>query len=218
MTFSPMFGVRTTRSLILIGVAALVAACSGGEPSGDVTAVPEPWRSETAEGWPSSDAFGKSMPILSRSSCLLGEAPDPLEAGPESTTVGWGPFGPDSKNPESYLYMCGFWERDRYAGDVRLYQAPDAATLDALVADFANRPSRGNDLSRGEVTSRAVEVHVLRTWIPSNPQGAVEALYVDPATLSAVILEVNSLSEEDFAAYTNERAADDLTGLIVAVE
>ncbi len=201
----------------LIGVATLLAGCSsGGEPDTEVTGMPQSWLTETAHGWPTSDGYGKGMPFLSRGSCLLGEAPEVLEVRPRITDVGWGSFGPDTRADDSYLYLCHFWESGRYAGDVRLYQAADESALDALAQDFADRPSHGNELTFSETISHGANVSILRTWIPSNPQGKVEALYLDPVTTSAVIVEVNSLSEEDFAAYTDELAAADLMALLAA--
>ena len=199
-----------------VAASLFVAGCSGDDDTdADVTGIPEAWLTQTAEGWPESDGYGKGMPFLAGESCLLGEAPNPLGAEPKSTDSGWGSFGPDATASDAYLYLCNFWEKDRYAGEVRLYQAPDSQSLDELTADFSDPKSYGNEVTTSETSSRGVTVQIVRTWIPSNPQGKVQAFYADPGVDGAVLLEVNSLSEEDFAAYTDEMVAEDLTGMLV---
>ncbi len=181
------------------------------------TSVPTSWLRDTAEGWPTSDGFGQRDPHLSAGECLLGDVPDPFDAGASAEYVGWGAFGEDNSAEDSYLYLCDFWAPDRYAGAMTLYQAADATTLDSFVTDFASRPSIDvQDVSHSDVRSGGATVEITRTWYPTNPQGKVEALYADSASNSAVVLEVNSLSEQDFNAYTDDDAAADLLGAISA--
>lgn len=228
---TPASAARQARvgAIVLVSVsvsAGLLAGCASngvdektdtGDSVTTVTGIPTSWLSDTAEGWPTSDGFGQRYPYLASGECLLGDVPDPFGAGPRTQDMGWGPFGEDASAKDSYMYLCDFWAPDRYAGAITLYQAADAASLDSFVTDFVDRPSIDvQDVSHSEVSPGGVTVEITRTWYPTNPQGKVEALYEDSASNSALVLEVNSLSEEDFGAYTDGDAAADLLGTITA--
>ncbi|HCX84619.1 MAG TPA: hypothetical protein DHV14_05675 [Micrococcales bacterium] len=207
---------RPTPAPALATAALVVATCaltgcspSGGDPDADVTGVPDDWRTSTAKAWPDSDSFGSSIPVYARGACLLGAPPNPLDAGPETTDVGFLALG-DATDLDSYGYDCQFWAPDLYAGSLRLYQAGDAAALDGLVADFVGASSSTNTVTHSDQTSHGASVSVTRTAINGEPAGKVEALYVDEDALAAVVLEVNSLDEKEFGEYTDAAAAEEL--------
>ena len=93
----------------------------------------------------------------------------------------------------------------------------DAAAGSLLVDEFDAQTSTAvqeNEVTT--VTSGRLEVSVLRRWIPSNPQGAYRVLYLDEDALAAVVLEINSLDESDFAAFSDQDAADALVAAMAA--
>lgn len=219
-----MRGRRRTASTAAPVVTALVAtlglgACSaGGTEPADVTGVPESWLEDTADGWADSDGYGQAMPHLGRGGCLLGdEPPEMLGVQGGYTDVGWGPYGDDPAAPDSYRYLCGLWSPDRYAGELQLIKVADAAAGSLLVDEFDAQTSTAvqeNEVTT--VTSGRLEVSVLRRWTPSNPQGAYRVLYLDEDALAAVVLEINSLDESDFAAFSDQDAADALVAAMAA--
>lgn len=100
---------------------------TGGDTpnAADVDGTPQSWLSDTAEGWPTSDAFGQGQPYLASGDCLLGDVPSPFDADPSIDYVGWGPFGEDSSAKDAYMYLCDFGVEDRYSGTLTVYQAAD---------------------------------------------------------------------------------------------
>jgi hypothetical protein len=67
-----------------------------------------------------------------------------------------------------------------------------------------------------EVTSGDLDLLVLTRWYPTNPQGLYQAIYHDEQADAIVSLEINSLSEEDFAALTPQDVADALVAAMAS--
>jgi hypothetical protein len=211
-----------TGVLALAGTLLLLGACSadGVEPA-EVTGVPQAWLDEAGDGWVDSDGYGQSMPYLSRDDCLLGdEPPELLGVQAKFTDTGWGPFGDDAEAADSYRYVCGLWAEDRFSGELQLIAVADATAGDRMTSEFDSRTStdvQENEIST--VTSGRLDIRVQTQWIPSNPQGSYTALYYDEAALAAVVLEVNSLDEADFAELDEQAVADALvTAMAAATE
>jgi hypothetical protein len=195
----------------------LLTSCSttgDGDPA-DVTGIPEAWLTATQEGWPSSRGYGGDVPVLSRGECLLGdETPDLLGGGAEHTDSGWGGYGDD---PDGYRYVCSIWKRDVYSGDLQLLRAVSPTDAEQTVEEFRSQPSTGvQDNTVEEVTSGDLDLLVLTRWYPTNPQGLYQAIYHDEQADAIVSLEINSLSEEDFAALTPQDVADALVAAMAS--
>lgn len=198
--------------VVLPLVVLLLAGCASNPDPDSVTGIPSSWLRDTAEGWPDSDAFGGDIPVLDDSDCVLGDVvPDILGDDPDPVDSGWGSYGDDASAPDAYRYLCEFLREDRYSGSVQLIQAPDAATAASTVEEFADQPdTTEQDNTVTTVQAGQLEVQVLARWYPTNPQGAYQAMYVDEDHDAIVVLEVNSLDEDDFQSYSDDQAAQDL--------
>ncbi|KZE90607.1 hypothetical protein [Microbacterium sp. TNHR37B] len=193
----------------------LVSACtaSPGVDPGSVTGVPEPWRTTTAEGWPSSAGHQSGTPVMSRGKCLLADSPpEILDETGTFTDSGWGPFGDDASG---YRYICSLWKPDAYAGELQLIQAASAEAVATTVEQFrTQKSSRVQENTVTEVTSGKLDLWVLTRWYPTNPQGRYQALYHDEDSDTIVTLEINSLDEKQFATLTPQDVADALVGMM----
>lgn len=206
----------------LLAVVVLVGCGdSGGGDTEDVedvevSGIPQAWLDETAEQWPDSSGFDAGITSLDADgSCVTFEEGTTI-AGAEPTTTGVG-FGrlSFSSSDDDYLYVCRIWGRGRYSGDVQLLQVSDLATAQAVassLADDTDLPVQENDVSVVEVAG--LEISVLSRWYPTNPQGLRRAVLVDEDRSAVVSLEVNSLDEDDFAAYTDQDVAEDLVRVL----
>ena len=213
----------------VVGLAVLaLTACSSGTTDGpdltttsegtttaaSVNGIPEEWLEATAEGWPDSQGYGGSAPVLTRDPCLLLDtAPEVLGSVAEVTDTGWGGY---SGGEDAYRYVCTLWSPDEYSGQVQLIQT-DAASAQATIDDFASQTDTSvQDNTVETVESGGVEVHVLTRWYPTNPQGEYQAVYLDEEHDAILTYEVNSLDEEDFDALTPQEVADTLTDVLAA--
>lgn len=195
---------------------ATLIAC-GGNGSVDrqsITSIPSEWLSETADGWPDSDGYDASMPVMNRSDdCLLNDSL-PKIAGdePEVTDAGWGGLG---ENKDSYRYICGLHSSGNYAGSVELMQASDAAAAENIVDDIRSQPSTSDQENTvTEETAGKLDMVVVERWYPTNPQGAYFAAFHDEEAEAVVQLEINSLDKADFDSMTAQDAADALLDII----
>lgn len=211
-----MSGRRTrARHLVPLLAAVLLAGCSGADDV-EVTGIPQAWLDDTAEQWPDSSGFDASVPTIEMgASCLTFEEGVTI-AGAEPRTSGAG-FGRlrFSTSDEDYLYVCRLGDPGRYAGDVQLLEVADLATAEAVAAsltDDTDSPVQENDASVVEV--EGLEISVLSRWYPTNPQGLRRAVLVDEDATAVVALEVNSLDEDDFDAYTDQDVAEDLVAVL----
>ncbi len=190
----------------------------GGPGPDSVTGIPASWLEDTAQGWAGSDAFGGEIPVLTNDSCRLGDVlPSILDDDPEVTDSGWGSYGEDATAVDSYRYLCDFWSEGRYAGSLQLIQAADAATVEQTLQQFVSQndtPEQDNTVTT--VNAGKLEVHVLKRWYPTNPQGLYEAMYVDAGKNAAAVLGVNSLDDSDFAEYSDEQVAEDLLAALAS--
>ncbi|WP_311477972.1 hypothetical protein [uncultured Gulosibacter sp.] len=206
--------------LLALPLAACSTADSEGDPKPDlnsVTQIPESWLQQTADGWESSDGYGLEYPVLSEGECLLAEKmPRILDKRAKITNVGWGSYANDT---EGYRYICDFWRRDMYAGDLQIIQASNSADAQAAYDEFKNTPSTPEQDNTVEtVTSGNLEVLVLTRWYPTNPQGYYSALYYDEDAQALFIIEINSLSKENFDALSPQDVADLLVGLMATAQ
>lgn len=208
-------------SLVALAVVLLcgVAGCTTSTPfqaPGD-TGIPQTWLDATAEGWPLSDGYTASMPVLGRGECVAYDGRVTIAgARPKVTDVGYGAIGRGDREHQ-YRYICELWNPDHYAGRFQLVKVPDEATGDEFVTnsmDDRDTSVQINDTT--VVTSRGLDVHVLKRWYPTNPQGMYTAIYFDRQRLALVALEINSLSESDFARYTESDIAADLAAILAA--
>lgn len=217
------------RPRLAVSVAALVialAGCSGGETdsggssdgeTATVEGIPQAWIEETREGWPDSDGFGAPMPHLQMDGdCLLADSmPEVLGTEPEVQEAGWGPFGGDAEDKETYQYQCGIWAEDRYAGSLRLYVTPDAEQLQDVVQDFTGQGDTAvQENTVSTVSSSGQKLHALKRWYPTNPQGEYQVMYADKKAGAVAVWQVNSLDKKEFKKYSEQQAADDLMGLM----
>lgn len=213
---------RLPLTLTLAAIVALATGCSasGGISPEEVTQVPESWIADTAEGWPSSDAFGASMPVLSKDSCELiseKQLPEILGEKPEITNSGWGPLGRDHSSEDSYTYECSIWSSGNYAGSLRLLHPQDAAQAESIVSDFDQQrsiPEQENTVTQEE--AYGLTMSVLTRWYPTNPQGLYAALYHDEEAQVLVEFEINSLNEADFDAFSAQETAETLVEILAA--
>lgn len=212
----------------VVGLTVLaLTACSSGTtdgpdltPTSDATTaatadgVPEEWLEATAEGWPDSQGYGGSAPVLTRDPCLLLDtAPEVLGSVAEVTDTGWGGY---SGGDDAYRYVCTLWSPDEYSGQVQLIQT-DAASAQATIDDFVSQTDTSvQDNTVETVESGGVEVHVLTRWYPTNPQGEYQAVYLDEEHDAILTYEVNSLDEDDFDALSPQEVADTLTAVLAA--
>ncbi len=208
------------RRLAPLLAAGVLAGCGGGDAQDvedvDVTGIPQAWIEDTAEQWPTSSGFDASVPTLGADDACLTFEEGTRIAGAEPTTTGAG-FGRlgFSSSDDDYLYVCRLWDRDHYAGDVQLVQVADVATAEAVassLADDTDTPVQDNDVSVVEVSG--LEISVLSRWYPTNPQGLRRAVLVDEGRTAVVSLEVNSLDEDNFEAYTDQDVAQDLVAVL----
>ncbi|WP_026531147.1 hypothetical protein [Haematomicrobium sanguinis] len=219
---------RRGASALLAGLVTLagfgLAGCQGGNPNSvpsnaSVTGISAEWLKTTAEEWPKSDGFTSSIAYFKKGPCLIADTlPKILDVPAKLSDQGYGDFGDAGKVENAYTYQCSFWSNERYAGALTLQQAPDSEQAQAAVEEFNQPKSYGGDRENtvSTVSSRGVDIDVVRTWIPPNPQGAYTALYFDESKNALVTLNVNSLSEVDFATLTEQQVADYLTAIIVA--
>ena len=207
-----------TLPVVLLPVVLLLAGCSGGPDPDSVIGIPSDWLQDTADGWPDSDAFGTDIPVYDDSDCVLGDVvPDILGDEPDAVDSGWGSYGDDASAAGAYRYVCEFFVEDRYAGSLQLIQAPDAATAATTLDEFANQTDtteQDNTVTTVEVGR--LEMQVLARWYPTNPQGEYQAMYVDADHDAIVVLEVNSLDEDDYGSYSDDQAAQDLLEALAA--
>lgn len=218
---------RFQRRAALVGsllLALPLAACASEESGGDaapdlnsVSQIPESWLQQTADGWESSDGYGQQYPVLSEGDCLLADQmPRILDKRPRFTDVGWGSFASDD---DGYRYICDFWRRDLYAGELQLIQASSAADAQAVYDDFKNTTSiPEQDDTVETVTSGDLEVLVLTRWYPTNPQGYYSAMYFDEDAQALFTIEINSLTKENFDAISPQDVADLLVGLMASAQ
>lgn len=215
---------RTRRLTVLAAPAVVLglAACSGGGSSEDasaagdpapVTGIPQAWLDATAEAYPESDGYGSPTPQLELGGeCLTYDGEVEIAgAAPRISTVGFGGLGAE----DAYRYVCGIHDSDHYAGDVQLIHVGDGELARQVLdntMDDSDSEVQENDVH--VVEAGGVEIHVLKRWYPTNPQGMYIALYVDEDAGALLGLEVNSLDEEDFADYTEQDVADDLVRIL----
>lgn len=206
----------------------LAAGCSadggGDDPTPDpstvdlsVTGVPDWWLTATEDGWPTSASYGQSAPIVDhRGECLiLDEPPELLGHTPQFTNIGWGSYGSDLTATDAYRYLCGLWSPDNYAGQLQLIRTGNAENASQTVESFLDQPSTDvQENTVTTVTSGGLTVHVLQRWHPVPEHGKYEAIYHDESLDAIVVLEVNSLDEEQFAAYSDQQAADALVRIL----
>lgn len=215
-------------SALLAGLVTLagfgLAGCQGGNPNSvpsnaSVTGISAEWLTTTAEEWPKSNGYKSSIAYFEKGPCLIADTlPKILDVPAKLTDQGYADFGDAGKVENAYSYQCRLWSDGRYSGALTLHQAPDSEQALAAVEEFNRPKSYGGDRENtvSTVSSRGVDIDVVRTWIPPNPQGAYTALYFDEPKNALVTLEVNSLSEDDFATLTEQQVADYLTAIIVA--
>lgn len=209
-------GARSVAVACLLPVAVLSACTSGDQPdAGSVAGIPQAWLTATADGWPSSDAHGGDIPVLTSEKCLLGDqTPQVLGGGAEFTDSGWGAYG---SSQSGYRYLCSFGKSGSFSGQLQLLRASSAAEASQTLTELRTQKSTAQqDNSVQEVTSGQLHLVVLKRWYPTNPQGRYEALYLDDAANALVSLEVNSLSKADFAAVTPQEVADALVQTMAA--
>ncbi|PWD49430.1 hypothetical protein C8046_00540 [Serinibacter arcticus] len=195
------------------------SSSSSPESTGAALTIPEDWLSQTAAGWPDSDGFGAAAPVLDlRTDCLLFDAaPGLLGEESEGRGAGWGAYGSDPADQESYRYLCRYGASGRYAGEVQLLQATSADDLAETLDLFVTRPSSDvQEVTASRETVDGTTLDVLATWYPTNPQGKYEVFLPSEDQLAGVVLEVNSLSREDFDALGPEGAARALVDLVEA--
>lgn len=205
-----------------------LAACSSGGAGGgsqddpkpdlnSVSQIPESWLQKTADGWESSDGYGQEYPVLSEGECLLADKmPRILDKRARFTDVGWGSYADDD---DGYRYLCDFWRRDMYAGELQIIQASNSSDAQATYDDFKNTTSTSDqDNTVDTVTSGDLEVLVLTRWYPTNPQGYYSAMYYDEDAQALFTIEINSLSKENFDALTPQDVADLLVGMMAIAQ
>ena len=200
-----------------VSVITVVSGCSGPALPEPPQGIPASWVQRTTQGWPESDGYRSSVPVLERGSCLLAETPPRLLGRTaEVTSVGWGPYsdeGESSSANTAFRYVCDFWAEDAYAGELQLIKPDTAAQAQRIVDEFLDQPSTTQQDNAVEtVRSGDLDVHVLSRWYPTNPQGLYQAVVHDPAAGAVAVLEINSLDEAQYA----ETSPQDVAGALVA--
>lgn len=225
---------RRVRLAVLLGAGLLLVACSGGGAAPEpepvaapaATVVPTAWIDATTGAWPESDGRSDGVMVLvGARQCALGdEGVRVLGTEFRWDMSGYGPLESDSASPESFVHRCtlsdtqhlpGDYTPGRAAGRVELTRYADVAGVQEGVARFRSQtdtPVQDNDVTR--LTSGRYPVEALRRWYPTNPQGLYQAMVVDEQQRATVLLEVNSLSREDFEATSAQEVADALTDLL----
>ncbi len=191
--------------------ALLVAGCSGApEEAEPATTVPAAWLDDAAEGWPGSAGHGSSAPVLSGDDCVLTDEVVARGATARTDLSGWGPYGDDASADDAYRYVCEF-RGDDLSAQLQLIQAgspTDAAATVDLFLDQRTTSDQENEASTVQVAG--VDVHVNHRWYPGPGYGEATALFHDEDADALVQLEVSSLDEDAFEAYTAQQVADDL--------
>lgn len=213
--------VRFLGAMIVGGV---LTGCSGpavGVDPSSVTGIPSSWLEDTAKEWPDSDGYGQSVPRFDgrvEGQCLLTDkGPELMGEQFELSTEGWGSYGMDDEATDAYRYVCNIRVPDNYSGEMQLLQADGADLAQATLNDFLGTqsiPEQDNTVTT--VQSSQLEVHVLKTWYPTNPtpHGSSTALYLDDAQDALFWLRITSLDDEQFDEYSDQQAADDLVALL----
>ena len=196
----------------------LTGCGSSGIDADEVSGVPEDWITTTKEGWPESDSFGSSTPVLSRGDCeLLDDAPEILGSTPDFTDTGWASLGSDPSDENAYRYRCSIWSKDNYAGSIELLHPGSDTGAQDVIADFKHQPNSAvQDNTVTTETVNDLEVHVVERWYPTNPQGRYFALFHDEDAGVLVQLDLNSLDKADFDAFSAQKAADTLIDVVAA--
>lgn len=209
-------GARSVGRWCLMAAAAAIVmtGCSGPPVPQLPTGIPASWMQRTSDGWPESDGYASSIPVLQRGPCLLTDpAPELLGRSAEFTDVGWGPYGDGggSTGGTAFRYVCDFWAKDAYAGELQLIKADTPALAQRTVDEFLDQTSTSvQDNSVQTVRSGNLDVHVLSRWYPTNPQGMYQAMVYDPTAAAVAVLEVNSLDETQYAQTSPQQVADAL--------
>ncbi len=193
----------------------LLTACSAasGEPSTDptpVASVPASWLTSTAEGWPDSDGYGSSAPVLSNADCVLTDEVTVHGATGRTDMSGWGPYGDDTSATDAYRYVCEF-RGDELSAQLQVIQAGSASDAAQTVDLFLDQPTNGDQENETTTVQLGdVDVHVNQRWYPKPEYGAATAMLLDAAANAVVVLEVTSLEADAFEEYTPEAVAADL--------
>jgi hypothetical protein len=203
-------------------------------PPGSV--VPTAWIDAATAAWPDTDGrkdgvmvFGgprqcvlgdQRVRVLDIELRWIGSGYGPLVPGPAGV---YGQAAEGADAADGFVHLCrlsasrhpSVGAPSRAGGSVVLTRYPDAGALQGAVAAFRSRPDtpvQDNEIT--QLTSGRYTVDALRRWYPTNPQGAYEAMVVDEPQRTTVVLEVNSLSREDFEALSAQKAADALTDFL----
>jgi hypothetical protein len=226
-------------AVLTMAAGLLLAGCSGGDPApvtppgpgappAAATVIPTAWIDAAAQAWPDSDGRKAGAMVVSAGAarqCVLGDEPVRV-LGTEFTwdSSGYGPLDPTTDTADSFVHRCtlsdahhlpGDFTPARAAGEVVLTRYTDAARLQKDVARFrsqTNTPVQNNEVTH--LTSGRYAVEALRRWYPTNPQGLYDAMVVDEQQRATFLLEVNSLSREDFEAASAQKVADALTDFL----
>jgi hypothetical protein len=190
------------------------------------TVVPTAWIDATDKAWPDSDGKKDGVMVLAGASqCALGdERVRVLGMEFRWDLSGYGPLDPGTDSAGSFVHRCnlsdshhrpGDYTPGRAAGDVVLTRYADVAGVQEGVARFRSQtdtPVQDNEVTR--LTSGRYTVEALRRWYPTNPQGLYQAMVVDEQQRATLLLEVNSLSREDFEVTSAQEVADALTDFL----
>ena len=225
---------RRARIAVLTVAVLLLAGCSGSAdaPAAGVAppalpVVPTAWIDATTAAWPDSDGRRSGVMVVGGSrECALGDERLRLL----DTEFGWfdagyGPVDARTDSADSFVHRCGLSDTGRRAGDydtrgraaggLTLTRYADAAGVQEEVARFraqTDTPVQDNEVTR--LTSGRYTVEALRRWYPTNPQGCYQAMVVDEQQRTTLLLEVNSLTREDFEAISAQQVADALTDFL----
>lgn len=202
----PRLAARALSALPLL----LVAACGADEPAEPATSVPAAWLEAADAGWSEADGNGASAPVLTGDPCVLTEEVVARGASGRTDMSGWGPYGDDPSAEDAYRYVCEF-RGDDLSAQLQLLRTAspaDAARTVDLFLDQASGSDQENEATTVEVAGADVQVN--HRWYPKAGYGEVAALLHDEEAGALVQLEVTSLDEDAFDAYTAEQAATDL--------